>query len=137
MEKDVTLNENIIKEAIDLIKKKHFEKAIALIGENGQFNSSPCIINNLMGIIHEMQGDIDTACDFYRASLIFDASYEPADNNLANITRFDYSLFIQNIDFGLESNLELTSTASKHVDDENEFYIDFSNGKSGKLRRRT
>lgn len=136
MEKNTHLFENTIINIVDLIKEKKFDQALSTMGKDGLMDSHPSIANNLMGTIHELQGDIDRACDFYRASLIFDGAYKPADNNLANITRFDYSLYIQNIDFGLINETNEHVQKSNDFADENEYYIDFSKNNVGKLRRR-
>lgn len=64
--------------------KKNLQKAYLIKDD------SP-IINNLLGVLEEIQNNILQAQKYYRIALIFDASYNPAKKNIERTLNFEYS----------------------------------------------
>lgn len=126
MSNKIIINKEVL-DIISCIKQKALEEAHERLSHLDKMIDCPTVFNNLCGIIYEVKGDVDTACSYYRAALVFDGNYIPADRNLSRITAFDYKLKIDNISYGIEA---------EDCEDENDYYVDFSEGKVGHIKRR-
>jgi len=65
------------------INNKEFEDAEEYLNKALSLDTESPIPFNLLGIIHEMNGEINKAQKKYRAALSLDPSYTPADKNLS------------------------------------------------------
>ena len=65
------------------INNKEFEDAEEYLNKALSLDTESPIPFNLLGIIHEMNGEINKAQKKYRAALSLDPSYKPADKNLS------------------------------------------------------
>ena len=88
------------KEAIDCLKKYNYELAKEHIYNMMMEEDSFPKGHNLLGIMYELQGDLDLARKHYRASYALDQTYKAADKNLQRVTSFQYIFKLEDIDYG-------------------------------------
>ncbi|MGG5461444.1 hypothetical protein [Clostridium sp. B9] len=89
---------NLINEAKKYIIANKYDEAERVLKKALIINSSCAEIENLLGILEEKRGNIILAQRYYRASLAFDPSYIPADNNLKRTVL--YNRGETKVDFG-------------------------------------
>lgn len=77
--------------AKSFINKRDFKKAVEYLEKAISMDSSKPEPYNLLGVIYEMEGEMDKARKMYRAALAIDPSYKPADENLERVIQFNYS----------------------------------------------
>lgn len=80
--------ENNINGAINAIKTNKYDLARKYLYAAMIENDHSAEVYNLLGVISEYKGDAILACQYYRASYVFDPTYKPADNNLEKLTSF-------------------------------------------------
>lgn len=101
--------ETYIEKAITEIKNSNLSQSYEYIHiAIAQDDSSPKP-HNLLGIIAELNGNLNLAGKHYRAAYALDPTFKAACRNLDRITKFYYRLDIKNIDFGDTSESERES----------------------------
>lgn len=63
---------------------------------------------NLLGVAHELKGELPEAGRFYRAALSFNAGYTPAQQNLHRVTQWPY--FRKGVETDLQPKVEPEAT---------------------------
>lgn len=62
--------------------------------------------HNLLGIMYELQGDLDLARKHYRSSYALDPTFRASDKNLQRVSSFQYKLNLEEIDYGDKAHKE-------------------------------
>ncbi len=92
--------EDEVKEAIDCLKIYNYDLAkehiYNIMMEEDSFPEG----HNLLGIMYELQGDLDLARKHYRASYALDPTFRASDKNLRRVSSFQYKLNLEEIDYG-------------------------------------
>lgn len=92
--------DNLIKKAIIEIKNKNFLKATEYIHLAMSEDDNSAKPHNLLGIIEEINGNLELANNHYRAAYSLEPTFKASDNNLKRITSFYYVFNFDEIDFG-------------------------------------
>lgn len=93
--------------AILELKNRNYESARDYIFKGMMIDDSAPEIHNLLGILYELNKNIDLAHKHYSAAYSLNATFKPARNNLERISDFSYKYSICNIDYGNnEENIE-------------------------------
>lgn len=85
----MSFDENIEK-AIYLIKSKKYDEALTCIHLAMLQNDISAKPHNLLGIICEINGDLDSALKHYNVAYSLDATFKSAYKNLERISSFNY-----------------------------------------------
>ncbi|WP_099190306.1 response regulator [Tepidibacter mesophilus] len=103
------LNENNLETLKDIvgyskkcIVEEHYNKAESFLKKALLKEIQSAEIYNLLGVLAESKNEIKEAKNYYRAALIFDPSYEPAQKNLERAVAYKYTKF--GINLGDESD---------------------------------
>ncbi|GAA0125829.1 hypothetical protein UT300019_17310 [Clostridium sp. CTA-19] len=92
--------DDLIKKAIIEIKNENFLKATEYIHLAISEDDNSAKPHNLLGIIEEINGNLELANNHYRSAYSLDPTFKASDNNLKRITSFYYVFDLEEIDFG-------------------------------------
>lgn len=86
--------------AISNLKAKNYEVAREYIYKAMVIDDSAPQIHNLLGILYELNKNIDLAQRHYSAAYSLNTSFSPAINNLERVSDFSYKYNTYDIDYG-------------------------------------